>query len=209
MIKYKTKIRTKLIDILSQPWSWVLFVCVYIGCSYFLWWLCDYKHGRYIIQKHYVESQNNNRCGIYTPKRTALQRCLALHTEESISCELDARGIFVESCKILWHEQDSDEPTTTCLLTPYIVRGGSIRVRVCLCISIEFLGSLLTMRWGQDYLFVVGDRFSNMVVLMHCKKIITREEIVRLFFQHVWTHFDLLSSIIHDMYFLSSFWNSL
>lgn len=75
----------------------------------------------------------------------------------------------------------------------------------------DFFGSLLTMRRGHDYLFIVGDRFSNMMVLMYCKKIITREEVVCLFFQHVWTHFDFLSFIVfdRDMCFLSSFWSSL
>ncbi|GJR07842.1 retrotransposon protein, putative, ty1-copia subclass [Tanacetum coccineum] len=72
-------------------------------------------------------------------------------------------------------------------------------------------GGLPRTRKGNDYLFVVVDRFSKMVVLMPCKKTITGEEVARLFFGHVWKIFDLPTSIIsdRDSRFLSNFWCSL
>lgn len=46
----------------------------------------------------------------------------------------------------------------------------------------DFLGSLPTMRQWHNYLFVVVDKLSKMVVLMPSKKIITGEGIAQLFF---------------------------
>ncbi|GJT73573.1 transposon ty3-I gag-pol polyprotein [Tanacetum coccineum] len=63
-------------------------------------------------------------------------------------------------------------------------------------ISMDFVGGLPRTRKGNDYLFVVVDRFSKMVVLMPCKKTITREEEARLFFENVWKIFGLPTSII-------------
>ncbi|GKC07671.1 transposable element [Tanacetum coccineum] len=72
-------------------------------------------------------------------------------------------------------------------------------------------GGLPRTRKRNDYLFVVVDRFSKMVVLIPCKKTITGEEAARLFFKHVWKIFDLPTSIIsdRDSRFLSNFWCSL
>nr|GEV77433.1 hypothetical protein [Tanacetum cinerariifolium] len=50
-------------------------------------------------------------------------------------------------------------------------------------ISMDFVGGLPRTRKGNDYFFVVVDRFSKMVVLMLCKKTITGEEPARLFFE--------------------------
>ncbi|XP_038973019.1 uncharacterized protein LOC120105044 [Phoenix dactylifera] len=78
-------------------------------------------------------------------------------------------------------------------------------------VSMDFLGGLPKTRRGHDYLFVVVDRFSKMVVLMPCKKSITGEEAARLFFENVWKIFGLPSSIVsdRDSRFLSKFWCSL
>ena len=66
-------------------------------------------------------------------------------------------------------------------------------------------------RKGHDYLYVVVDRFSKMCILMPCKKQIIAEMIAHLFFQNVWVHFGLPTSIIsdRDSCFLGKFWSSL
>ncbi|CAL8998775.1 unnamed protein product [Prunus brigantina] len=77
-------------------------------------------------------------------------------------------------------------------------------------ISMDFLGGLPKTKSGNDYLFVVVDRFSKMVILIPCKKTVTGEGAAKLFFQHVWKHFGLPTSIIsdRDSRFLGHFWRS-
>ena len=65
-------------------------------------------------------------------------------------------------------------------------------------ISMDFVGGLPMSRRGHDYLYVVVDRFSKMCILMPCKKQVTAEQAASLFFQHVWVHFGLPTSIISD-----------
>jgi hypothetical protein len=65
-------------------------------------------------------------------------------------------------------------------------------------ISMDFVGVLPMTKGGHDYLYVVVDRFSKMCILIPCKKQITAEKIANLFFQHVWVHFGLPTSIISD-----------
>ncbi|CAL2259851.1 unnamed protein product [Prunus armeniaca] len=78
-------------------------------------------------------------------------------------------------------------------------------------ISMDFLGGLPKTKSGNDYLFVVVDRFSKMVILIPCKKTVTGEGAAKLFFQYVWKHFGLPTSIIsdRDSRFLGHFWRSL
>lgn len=52
-------------------------------------------------------------------------------------------------------------------------------------ISMDFLGGLPTTTTRFDYLFVVVDRFSKMVILIPCKKTISGEGSPKLFFHHV------------------------
>lgn len=75
----------------------------------------------------------------------------------------------------------------------------------------DFLGGSSRTQQGHDYLYVVVNQFSKMVVLVPCKKTITNEEAARLFLQHVWTHFGFLSLIVSDCdsHFLSNFCQSL
>jgi hypothetical protein len=75
----------------------------------------------------------------------------------------------------------------------------------------DFVGGLPMSRKGHDYLYVVEDRFSKMCILMPCKKQVTAELTLQLFFQHVWVHFGLPTSIISDQdsRFLGKFWSSL
>lgn len=49
---------------------------------------------------------------------------------------------------------------------------------------------------GYDYLFVVKEIFSKMCILITCKKIVIGQEVVYLFFSHIWVHFSLYNSII-------------
>ena len=66
-------------------------------------------------------------------------------------------------------------------------------------------------RKGHDYLYGVVDRFSKMCIPMPCKKQITTDLTTHLFFQIVWVHFGLPTSIIfdRDSRFLRKFWSSL
>jgi hypothetical protein len=75
----------------------------------------------------------------------------------------------------------------------------------------DFVGGLLMSKKGHDYLYVVVDMFNKMCILMPCKKHITNEKIANLFFQYVWVHFGLPTSIIldRDTLFLGDFWTSL
>jgi hypothetical protein len=78
-------------------------------------------------------------------------------------------------------------------------------------ISMDFVGGLPMSKMGHDYLYVVVYRFNKMCILMPCKKKITVEQTTGLFFQYVWVHFGLPTSIISDRYtrFLGDFWTSL
>ncbi|CAL8137529.1 unnamed protein product [Prunus armeniaca] len=78
-------------------------------------------------------------------------------------------------------------------------------------ISMDFLGGLPTTTIELDYLFVVVDRFSKMVILIPCQKTISGERAAKLFFHRVWKHFGLPTSIISDRdnRFLGLFWKFL
>ena len=77
--------------------------------------------------------------------------------------------------------------------------------------SMDFFGGLLKSRKGHDYLYVVVDRFSEMCILIPCNKQITAEKTAKLFFEHVWVHFGLSTSIVsdRDTQFVGKFWSSL
>jgi hypothetical protein len=78
-------------------------------------------------------------------------------------------------------------------------------------ISMDFVGGLSILKGGHYYLYIVVDRFNNMCILMPWKKKITIEQDANLFFQYVWVHFVLPTSIIsnRDNRFLGEFWTSL
>jgi len=48
----------------------------------------------------------------------------------------------------------------------------------------DFVGGLPMTKKGHFYLFVIMDRFSKMCVLITCKKSITTQDAVNLFFSH-------------------------
>ena len=56
-----------------------------------------------------------------------------------------------------------------------------------------------------------SDRFNKMCILMPCVKKVTTEKTVHMFFQNVWVHFGLPTSIIldRDSRFLGEFWSTL
>ena len=78
-------------------------------------------------------------------------------------------------------------------------------------IYMDFVGAFPVSKRGQDYLYVVVDRFNKMCVLIPCKKKINVEKTANFFFQRVWVYFGLPTSIIsnRDSQFLGDFWNSL
>jgi hypothetical protein len=76
----------------------------------------------------------------------------------------------------------------------------------------DFVGGLPMSKRGHDYLYVVVlYRFSKMCILMMCKKKVIAEYTANIFFQYVWVHFGLPTSIISDpdTRFLGEFWTSL
>jgi IS30 family transposase len=75
----------------------------------------------------------------------------------------------------------------------------------------DYMSDLPSTKHGNDYVFMVVDRFSKMEILAHYKKSITAEFTAKLFFIHVWVHFVLPQNIISDRgsRFLSTFWSSL
>ena len=77
--------------------------------------------------------------------------------------------------------------------------------------SMGFVGGLPMFRKGHDYLYVVVDRFNKMCILMPCKKQVITKLTTHLFFQHVWVHFGLPTSIVsdRDSRFIGKFWSSL
>jgi hypothetical protein len=75
----------------------------------------------------------------------------------------------------------------------------------------DFIGGLPMTKGGHNYFYVVVDRFNKMCILMPCKNNITAEQTANLFFQYVWVHFGLPTSITSDQdtRFLGDFWTSL
>jgi hypothetical protein len=50
-------------------------------------------------------------------------------------------------------------------------------------ISMDYMSGLPSTKWGNDYVFVVVDHFSKMVIMVTCKKSITTEATTKLFFE--------------------------
>jgi hypothetical protein len=73
----------------------------------------------------------------------------------------------------------------------------------------DYMSGLPSTKHGNDFVFVVVDRFSKMVIMIACKKNITAEAIAKIFFERVWVHFGIPHSIISDQdsKFLSTFWS--
>lgn len=65
-------------------------------------------------------------------------------------------------------------------------------------ISINYMSSLPSIKRGNDYVFVVTDRFSRMVILIAYKKSITMESISKLFFDWMWVYLGILQTVRSD-----------
>ena len=61
-----------------------------------------------------------------------------------------------------------------------------------------------------DTILVVVDIFSKMAILIPCKKTMATQQIAQLFFEHVWKHYGLTTTIISDRnaIFVSTFWKT-
>jgi hypothetical protein len=70
--------------------------------------------------------------------------------------------------------------------------------RPCENISMDFVGELPMSKKNHDYLYIVVDHFNKTCILMPCKKQVTIEQMVQMFFQHVWLHFGFPKYIISD-----------
>ena len=116
---------------------------------------------------------------------------------ESVSC-------FIRGCSLCAVSKPSNRKLG--LYTPLPVPS-----RPWESVSMDFVGGLPLSRKGHDYLYVVVDRFNKMCILMPCKKQITVEQTTQLFFQNVWVHFGLPTSIVsdHDSQFVGNFWSNL
>lgn len=66
-------------------------------------------------------------------------------------------------------------------------------------------------RRGREYMYVVVDRFNKMFILVLCKKQVIIEQTAKMFFEQVWVHFGLHTSIIsnRDTHFVGYFWSNL
>jgi hypothetical protein len=75
----------------------------------------------------------------------------------------------------------------------------------------DFLGGLRMSRKGHDYFYLFVDRFIKMCVLIPCKKKLTTEKTTQMFFENVWVHFGLPTSIVPDQEsrLMGKFWSSL
>jgi hypothetical protein len=78
-------------------------------------------------------------------------------------------------------------------------------------ISMDYMSGLPSTKRGNDYVFLVVDRFSKMAILVACNKNITTEATAKIFFERVWVYFGIPQTIIsdHDIWFLSTFYLSL
>ena len=67
--------------------------------------------------------------------------------------------------------------------------------------------NLPSTMYGNEYVFVVMDKFSKMDILVACKKSITSEDTAKIFFELAWVNFGILHTIISNQYsrFLSTF----
>jgi hypothetical protein len=73
------------------------------------------------------------------------------------------------------------------------------------------MGGLQPTRKGNDYIFVVVDRFNKMCILIPCKNTIKGQGETNMFFERDWVHFGISRIIIldRDTLFLSTFWTTL
>ena len=235
IIKYKKGTTNKLADMLSRPPVRALLVAMRIqplvSSEYALWYgsLGDFSkvfelankglHGEYEIRGGLLYKGSL----LYVPEEgDRLQWIREAHTSRVAGhfginkTLLNLRRYvfwprmtadvtkFVGGCKLCCISKPSNRKRG--LYLPLPVPG-----RPWESISMDFLGGLPMTKTKHDYLFVVVDRFSKMVVLIPCSKTVTGAGAAKLFFENVWKHFGLPTSIIsdRDSQFLGHFWDSL
>ena len=78
-------------------------------------------------------------------------------------------------------------------------------------VSMNFVGCLSMSIIGHNCLYFIVDRFSKIHILIPCKNKVTNEQKTQLFFNNVWVHFGLPTSILSnlDSRFLGKLWSSL
>ena len=71
----------------------------------------------------------------------------------------------------------------------------------------DYMSGLPSTKHGNNYVFVVVDRFSKMAIMVAYKKNIIAESIAKLFFERVWVNFGIPQFIIsnQDIRFISTF----
>jgi hypothetical protein len=62
----------------------------------------------------------------------------------------------------------------------------------------DYMLGLSSTKWGNDFVFMVVDFFSKMVILATCKKSITKNTTAKIFFERVWVHFEIPQTIVSD-----------
>ena len=62
-----------------------------------------------------------------------------------------------------------------------------------------YMSGLPSTKHGNECVFVVVDKFSNMAIMAACKKNITAEATAKLFFERVWVHFGIPQSWGHHL----------
>jgi len=118
---------------------------------------------------------------------------------------LESVSHFIKGCSLCAVNNPSNRKLG--LYTPHPVPS-----RLWESVYMDSVGGLPLSKRGHDYLYVVVDRFRKMCILMQCKKKITAKQTTKLFFQNVWVHFGLPTSIVSDRdscfvrNFLSSLW---
>jgi hypothetical protein len=75
----------------------------------------------------------------------------------------------------------------------------------------DYMSGLMSIKRGNNCVFVVVDRFSKMVILATYKKSIKTKATSNIFFKRVWVHFGIPKTIVSDQdnWFLNTFCSSL
>ena len=75
----------------------------------------------------------------------------------------------------------------------------------------DYMLGLPSNKHGNDYVFVVINKFSKMAIMTVWKKNIIVESTTKILFERVWVHFGIQKYIISDWdnRFLNPFWSSL
>ena len=75
----------------------------------------------------------------------------------------------------------------------------------------DYMWGLRSNNKGNDYIFVMVDRFSKMAILTAYKNNIIEDSTTKQLFKWVWVHFNIPQTIISywDSRFLGTFWSNI